>query len=139
MKVEHFTARDGTRLAWRELGEGRPLLLIHGYFSNAWTNWIRYGHAETIAAHGIRVIMPDLRGHGDSDKPHDPAAYPPDILADDGLALVDHLGLADYDLAGYSLGGRTSVRMLAKGARPRRAVLTGMGLDGILHTQGRGT
>ncbi|HEY6916592.1 MAG TPA: alpha/beta fold hydrolase [Allosphingosinicella sp.] len=120
------------------MGEGRPVLLIHGYFSNAFVNWIRYGHAARIAAEGFRVIMPDLRAHGESDKPHDPAAYPRDILADDGLALVAHLGLTDYDLAGYSLGGRTAVRMLAKGARPRRAVLCGMGLDGILDTGGRG-
>ncbi|WP_136163563.1 alpha/beta fold hydrolase [Sphingomonas flavalba] len=138
--IQHFTAPDGTRLAWREVGAGRPLLLIHGYFSNAQTNWIRYGHAEAIAARGFRVIMPDLRGHGDSDKPHDPARYPPDILADDGFALLAHLGLADgeYDLAGYSLGGRTAVRMLVQGVRPRRAALCGMGLQGILDTRGRG-
>ena len=80
--------------------------------------------------------MPDLRGHGDSAAPHDPAAYPPDILADDGLALLDVLGLRDgaYDLGGYSLGGRTTARMLALGARPRRAVIAGMGLRGLVST-----
>lgn len=136
--VQRFIARDGVGLAWREMGEGRPLLLIHGYVSNAVVNWIRYGHARHIADAGFRVIMPDLRGHGDSDKPHDPTCYKPDVLADDAFDLIRHLGLTDYDLAGYSLGGRTSVRMMAKGARPRRAVLSGMGLDGILNTQGRG-
>ena len=136
--VQHFAARDGVSLAWREMGEGRPLVLIHGYFSNAFVNWIRYGHARLIADAGFRVIMPDLRGHGESDKPHDPACYKPDVLADDAFDLVGHLGLTDYDLAGYSLGGRTAVRMLATGATPRRAVLSGMGLDGILNTQGRG-
>ncbi len=120
------------------MGEGRPLVLIHGYFSNADVNWIRYGHARRIADEGFRVIMPDLRAHGESDKPHDPALYKPDVLADDGFDLIAHLGLTDYDLAGYSLGGRTVVRMLARGAQPRRAVLSGMGLDGILNTQGRG-
>ena len=120
------------------MGEGRPLVLIHGYFSNADVNWIRYGHARRIADEGFRVIMPDLRAHGESDKPHDPALYKPDVLADDGFDLIAHLGLTDYDLAGYSLGGRTVVRMLARGAKPRRAVLSGMGLDGILDTQGRG-
>jgi len=120
------------------MGEGRPLVLIHGYFSNAWTNWIRYGHAARLAEAGFRVIMPDLRAHGDSAKPHDPAAYPPDILADDGFALIAHLGLTDFDLAGYSLGGRTAVRMLARGATPRRVVLSGMGFAGITHTAGRG-
>lgn len=130
---------DGQRLAFRETGQGRPLVLIHGYFSNAWTNWIRYGHAALLAEAGFRLIMPDLRGHGDSAKPHDPAAYPPDVLADDGLALIDQLDLADYDLGGYSLGARTTMRMLARGAAPRRAVLAGMGIDGIVRAQGRGT
>ena len=133
-----FQARDGARLAYRELGEGRPLVLIHGFFSTAMVNWVRYGHAEKIAAKGFRVIMPDLRGHGDSAKLHDPAAYPPDVLADDALALVEILGLGDYDLGGYSLGARTTVRMLVRDASPRRAVLAGMGLAGIVDTQGRG-
>ena len=133
-----FTARDGVELVWHELGEGRPLVLIHGYFSNAQVNWLRYGHARLLADAGFRVIMPDLRGHGESGKPHDPARYPPDALADDGFDLVAHLGLTDYDLAGYSLGGRTALRMLVRGAAPGRAVLCGMGLDGILDTQGRG-
>jgi pimeloyl-ACP methyl ester carboxylesterase len=133
-----FTAPDGVELAWHELGEGRPVVLLHGYFSNADVNWIRYGHARLMADHGFRVIMPDLRGHGASGKPHDPARYPPDVLADDGFALVAHLGLGDYDLAGYSLGGRTAMRMMVKGARPGKAVLCGMGLTGILNTGGRG-
>jgi pimeloyl-ACP methyl ester carboxylesterase len=120
------------------MGEGRPFVLIHGYFSNAFTNWIRYGHAARLAEAGFRVIMPDLRAHGESAKPHDPAAYPPDILAEDGFALVEHLALTDYDLGGYSLGGRTAMRMLVKGARPSRAILAGMGLEGILHATGRG-
>lgn len=136
-----FTAADDTRLAYYELGDpgARPVVLIHGLFSNAWTNWIRYGHAARIVEAGFRLIMPDLRGHGQSGAPHDPAAYPPDILAEDGAALIAHLGLTDYDLGGYSLGGRTVLRMLVRGARPRRAILSGMGLAGILHTQGRGT
>ncbi|MGE0799003.1 MAG: alpha/beta fold hydrolase [Lautropia sp.] len=135
-----FTARDGTRLAWREVGSGRPIVLIHGFFSTAVVNWIKYGHAATLAARGFRVIMPDLRGHGDSAKPHDPAAYPPDVLAGDGLALLDALGLAgaDYDLGGYSLGGRTVIRMMVRGAAPRRAIVAGMGLDAIVDTAGRG-
>ena len=135
--VHHFEAGDGVQLAYRELGEGRPLVLIHGYFSTALVNWVRYGHAALIAAHGRRVIMPDLRGHGDSAKPHAASAYPPDVLADDGFALIHHLGLTDYDLGGYSLGGRTTVRMLARGALPGRAIVAGMGLEGIVHPGGR--
>lgn len=136
--LRHFESFDGTRIAWREMGEGRPAILIHGYFSNAEINWIKYGHAAKLADRGFRVIMPDLRGHGASDRPHDIAAYPPDALMRDGMALVAHLGLTDYDLGGYSLGGRTTMRMLANGARPRRAVLSGMGLTGIVRTAGRG-
>src|SRR6185437_6817748 len=78
--------------------------------------------------------MPDLRAHGDSARPHDPAAYPPDVLVDDGLALIEHLGLTDYDLGGYSLGGRITVRMLVRGATPGRAIVAGMGLDALERT-----
>jgi len=138
MAATHFfEAPDGVRLAWHELGEGRPVVLLHGLFSNAETNWIRFGHGEAIAAEGFRVIMPDLRAHGQSDAPHDPAAYPPDVLAHDGLALLRHLGLEDYDLGGYSLGARTSVRMAIMGASPGRLIVSGMGLRGLLHTGGR--
>ena len=129
-----FTAPDGVELAWHELGEGRPVVLLHGLFSDADTNWIRFGHAAEIAARGFRVIMPDLRAHGTSARPHDAAFYPPDVLADDGLALIGHLGLSDYDLGGYSLGGRTAVRMVARGTRPGRLVVSGMGLQGLLET-----
>jgi len=138
-ETHHFESFDGVALAWHEMGEGRPLVLIHGYFSNAYTNWIRYGHAARIAAKGYRVIMPDLRAHGESAKPHDPAAYPPDVLMRDGFALIEHLGLGDYDLAGYSLGARTTVRMATNGATPKRVVLGGVGLEGLVHTAGRGS
>src|SRR6202012_1300262 len=135
--VQYYAGHDGAKLAYRELGQGQPVVLIHGYFSNAMTNWIRYGHAAAIAGRGFRVIMPDLRGHGDSAKPHDGAAYPPDVLADDGFALIETLGLIGYALGGYSLGGRTTARMLARGAAPERAVIAGMGLDGIVHASER--
>lgn len=136
-ETRFFASFDGVRIAWRELGEGRPVVLIHGYFSDAQTNWIKYGHAAAIAAKGFRVIMPDLRAHGESEKPHDPTAYPPDALTNDGHALVRHLGLTDYDLGGYSLGARTASRMLATGATPRRVIFSGMGLEGLLHTDRR--
>ena len=129
-----FHGRDGAALAYREIGEGRPLVLLHGYFSTAEVNWMRFGHAQLLAARGHRVIMPDLRAHGDSARSHDPTAYPPDVLAEDGLALIEQLGLTDYDLGGYSLGGRTTVRMLVRGATPGRAVVAGMGLDAIERT-----
>jgi pimeloyl-ACP methyl ester carboxylesterase len=137
LPINRFASFDGTQLVWREVGAGRPLILLHGLFSDGVTNWIKYGHAAVIAARGFRVIVPDLRAHGDSDKPHVAAAYPRDVLADDALALIAHLGLTDYDLGGYSLGGRTVVRALARGARPRRAIVSGMGLSGLTDTTPR--
>jgi len=134
LSTHHFTASDGAELAWHETGEGKAVVLLHGLFSSADMNWIRFGHAAEIASRGFRVIMPDLRAHGDSAAPHDEASYPPDVLARDGMELIAHLGLADYDLGGYSLGARTSARMAIKGAQPRRLVIAGMGLRGMLET-----
>jgi pimeloyl-ACP methyl ester carboxylesterase len=122
---------DGAPIAYRDEGSGRPVLLLHGLGGDA-SIWRRYGLPDALAAAGHRVIMPDFRGHGDSARPHDAAAYPPDVLTDDALALVAHLGLDDYDLGGYSLGARIVVRMLVRGATPRRAVVGGQGLNEVL-------
>lgn len=127
----HWTASDGIDLAWRETGEGRPVILLHGLFSDAQMNWIKFGHAERIAAAGFRVIMPDLRAHGLSDKPQEPDRYPRGVLARDVRELIAHLGLPDYDVGGFSLGARTTVQVVGEGARPRRAILAGMGLEGL--------
>lgn len=132
IRTARIPAADGVELAVHETGEGCPLLLLHGFFSDADTNWIKFGHAALLADAGFRVIMPDLRAHGQSGKPHNAAAYPPDILAADALGLIAALGLTDYDLGGYSLGARTAMRMLATGATPARVVLSGMGLEGIV-------
>lgn len=122
----------GTRLALHRMGEGRPLVLLHGLFSNAEMNWIKFGHAACLAEAGFEVLMPDLRAHGHSEAPHEPAAYPADVLALDLAALVAHLGLTDYDLGGFSLGARTAVRGVIAGLKPRRLVLGGMGLEGLV-------
>ncbi len=129
--VSFFSGRDGVRLAYREVGAGRPLVLLHGLTGDA-TLWLRHGQAQAFAAQGYRVILPDFRGHGSSARPHEADAYPADVLADDGLALVDQLGLDDYDLGGYSLGARIVVRMLVRGATPGRAVVAGQGLRQVL-------
>ena len=133
-----FEARDGVRLAWREMGEGRPVVLLHGLFSNAEVNWIKFGTAARVADAGFRVIMPDLRVHGLSDAPHEPDLYPPDILVQDLQDLVAHLGLTDFDLGGFSLGARTSTRAVVAGMRPRRLILGGMGLAGLAGWARRG-
>jgi pimeloyl-ACP methyl ester carboxylesterase len=130
LPAQRFRARDGVELAWREVGDGLPVVLLHGLMGSG-TLMASDGPARAIAARGYRVILPDLRGHGDSGHPHDPDRYPPDVLADDGLDLIDHLELGDYHLAGYSLGGKVVLRLLARGARPARAVVGGQGFDAL--------
>jgi pimeloyl-ACP methyl ester carboxylesterase len=79
------------------------------------------------------MFMPDMRAYGSSARPHKLESYPTDVLAADVEDFVAHLGIVDYGLAGYSLGGRTVARLLARGARPRRAVIAGTRIEGILH------
>jgi pimeloyl-ACP methyl ester carboxylesterase len=129
--THHWNASDGVELAWREVGQGRPVILLHGLFSDAQMNWIKFGHAQKLADAGLRVIMPDLRAHGLSGKPHGPEHYPKGILARDLREFIAHLGVADFDLGGFSLGARTTVQGLGEGLRPAKAVLAGMGLEGL--------
>lgn len=132
-----FSSFDGVQLAVHEMGRGRPLLLLHGLFSHAQLNWIKFGHAAKLADAGFHVIMPDFRSHGQSGAPHDPAAYPEDILVTDIVTLLDHLSLDDFDLGGFSLGARTTAKLLCQGAKPRRAILAGMGWEGLQGWDGR--
>jgi pimeloyl-ACP methyl ester carboxylesterase len=134
-----WTASDGVQLAYYEVGQGRPVVLLHGLFSDARMNWIKFGHADRIAAEGFRVIMPDLRAHGRSGKPHAAQYYPRGILARDLRELVAHLGLTEFDLGGFSLGARTTVEAVGEGLRPRRAVLGGAGLEGLREWKRRRT
>lgn len=133
--TQFYPGFDGADLAVHRMGDraGRPVLLLHGLFSSAQTNWIKFGHAAKLAAAGLDVIMPDLRAHGESAKPHEPAAYPEDVLVKDVMALVEALGLEPgaFDLVGFSLGARTSARSVISGLAPRRLVLAGMGLEGL--------
>jgi pimeloyl-ACP methyl ester carboxylesterase len=130
-RTERIASFDGTELAVHRMGEGRPVVLLHGLFSSAEMNWIRFGHAAKLAEAGFEAIMPDLRAHGDSAKPHDPAAYPPGVLVRDVQAVVEALGLAEFDLVGFSLGARTAASAVVAGLAPRRLVLAGMGLEGL--------
>jgi len=126
----HFwTTSDGIQLAWREVGEGRPVILLHGLFSDAQMNWIKFGNAHRIAAEGFRVIMPDLRAHGLSGKPHEQVHYPQLVLVRDLVELIGHLQFSEFDLGGFSLGARTVIEAVIGGIRPRRAILSGTGLD----------
>ena len=131
MASDFMTGHEGTRLAIHRTGEGPPVLLLHGLFSSAAINWIKFGTAQRVAEAGFEAIMPDLRAHGESDIPRDPGAYTPDVLVKDTLALVEGLKLQNYDLGGFSLGARTAVAAVLAGLRPRRLVLGGMGLEGL--------
>ena len=131
VEVHRWIASDGVELAWHEVGEGRAVILLHGLFSDAKMNWINFGHAERVAAAGFRVIMPDLRAHGLSGKPHSPDSYPRGILARDLDELIAGLGLAEFDLGGFSLGARTVVQAVGQGIKPGKAILAGMGLRGL--------
>ena len=139
MDVSRFAGHDGAQLAYRETGSGRPLILLHGFMGTG-SYWLDQGPGGALAEQGFRLVLPDLRGHGESTEIARSARYPPDVLADDGLALIEHLGLGagQYDLGGYSLGGRIVVRMLARGAEPGRAVVAGQGLAKVSGPQGGG-
>lgn len=128
---DFFRSFDGVQLCVHELGKGRPLILLHGLFSSAHVNWIKYGTANQVAAAGFRVIMPDLRAHGESAAPHESSAYPQDVLIQDVRALIDHMQLEDFDIGGFSLGARTTAKLLSQGLQPGRAILAGMGLEGL--------
>ena len=138
-KVHYWNASDGVELAYQEVGEGRPVILLHGLFSDAHMNWIKFGTADRIAAEGFRVIMPDHRAHGLSGRPHGTEFYPKGILARDVGELVALLGLTDFDLGGFSLGARTTVEAVGEGMRPRRAILGGAGLEGLRNWKRRKT
>src|SRR3982751_6553846 len=139
VSTHYWTASDGVELAWRECGEGRPVILLHGLFSDANVNWIKFGHAARIAEAGFRVIMPDLRAHGLSGRPHGEQFYPKGILARDLRELIAELALSDFDLGGFSLGSRTVVEAVGEGLRPRKAILGGAGLEGLRNWKRRKT
>ncbi|OBX18437.1 hydrolase [Erythrobacter sp. QSSC1-22B] len=136
--TERFASFDGTELALHRVGAGRPLVLLHGLFSSAQMNWIKWGHDRRIAELGYEVLMLDFRVHGESASPRTPEAYPANVLVRDVAALVAHLGLEDYDLGGFSLGARTSLHGVATGAlTPQRLIVGGMGTAGLGEWQKR--
>jgi pimeloyl-ACP methyl ester carboxylesterase len=112
-KSQFFTASDGLKIHYLELGTaGTPVILIHGYTANAEGKWFKSGIAQALATKH-RVIAIDARGHGKSDKPHDPAKYGP-RMATDVVELMDHLKIAKAHIHGYSMGGSMLTQILAK-------------------------
>ncbi len=109
-------------------GHGDPVMLIHGFASSLQGNWRAPGIIAAIVAAGRQVIAIDCRGHGRSGKPHDPQAYAGHAMADDAIAVLDHLGIEQANLAGYSMGGFLSATLLLNHPdRWRSVVIAGMG------------
>lgn len=123
-----FTS-DGLLLAYDHLpGEGRPVVLVHGYTSNRTENWRRLGWYGAFERKRMRMAALDCRGHGESAKPHDPSAYTRAAMAGDIVALLDHLGAERADLIGYSMGARLALAAaLAYPARFPMAIVGGVG------------
>lgn len=121
-----FVTPDSVRIRYLSHGSGAPLVLIHGFALSAEINWVGPGALDSLAAR-YHVIVPDLRGHGGSDKPHATAAYGTRWVHD-VAALLDHLGVRRAHVAGYSLGATIALHFAATyPERVRSAVLGGGG------------
>jgi pimeloyl-ACP methyl ester carboxylesterase len=121
-------ASTGLRVGYDVEGEGPPIVLVHGFASSRVTNWRATSWYTTLVKAGRQVIALDVRGHGESDKPHDAAAYDEGELERDVVRLLDHLGIERADVMGYSMGGFITLRLLAE--QPRRlnkAIIAGVG------------
>lgn len=125
-----WTAPDGVPIAYDDTGgPGAPMLLIHGFSSNRQEAWKRTGWYAAFAQRGQRVVALDLRGHGESGKPHDPAAYGRATLLGDIVGLLDHLGVEWANVLGYSMGARLALA-LAVEHRERVGYLIAGGVGG---------
>jgi pimeloyl-ACP methyl ester carboxylesterase len=122
-----FESFDGTRLSYETDGDGTPVLLLHGFATDVYTNWIRPGITDALNRAGFRTIALDQRGHGMSDKPHADEAYADGAMVMDAKALLDHLGLDRVLGLGYSMGARNLLELITSDERVRAAVLGGVG------------
>jgi pimeloyl-ACP methyl ester carboxylesterase len=124
---EFAAAADGVRIAYEVVGEGRPIILAHGFASDRKQNWKDVGWYETLTSAGYRVVALDFRGHGESDKPHDDSAYGDKMLGD-VLSVMDASGLERPDLMGYSMGAILSLGLVMSAPqRFGRVILGGIG------------
>lgn len=118
---------DIVDIAYEVAGEGKPVLLIHGFASNARVNWWDTGWVKVLTEAGYQVITFDNRGHGSSGKLYDVAAYPAPEMAEDARRLLDHLGIARTLVMGYSMGARISAFLtINHPERVRAAVFSGL-------------
>ena len=125
-------------IAYLDEGEGDPILLVHGFASTRNVNWVYPTWVSELKKSGRRVIAFDNRGHGDSGKLYDAAAYDVATMAGDIIALMDHLKIERADVMGYSLGSRmTAVLARHRPERLRSAILGGIGI-GLIEGGGPG-
>lgn len=130
-----FTTPDGMSHAWYDLGggmSGPPIILQHGFSATTWHEWVQCGISDRIATLGRRVIGLDALGHGRSMRSHDPANYGEGRMARDVSALVDLLGVTQFDYVGYSMGGIIGLQTgINEKQRLRRLVVAGIG-EGVI-------
>lgn len=121
---------DGIEIAYEVFGDGRPILLIHGFASSGRINWVNTGWVEALKAAGYQPIAIDNRGHGNSRKLYDPKLYYAHGMADDAARLLDHLGLSRVPVIGFSMGARIAAFLsLRHPGRVRCAIWGGMGFN----------
>ena len=125
--MDRFASFAGVGIAYAISGRGPDVLLLHGFGADHQINWVGPGVVDALVAAGRRVIAYDARGHGQSDKPHDPRAYEGDAMKRDAVALLDHLGVEHVDVVGYSMGALVSTRLVPEEPRTRSCVLGGIG------------
>lgn len=133
-----FKSWDGIEIAYGEWGEDTgspPVLLHHGFAADADTNWVRPGIVGALLAGGRRVLAPDARGHGSSEKPHDSSRYGEDLMARDLGLMLDVIGAAQVDLVGYSMGAVVCLLLAAADTRVHRLVIGGVG-SGVVECGG---
>jgi pimeloyl-ACP methyl ester carboxylesterase len=126
-------------IAYLDEGEGDPIILVHGFASSKNVNWVYPTWVSELRKNGRRVIALDNRGHGESAKLYDAAQYSIPTMASDVLALMDHLGIPQADIMGYSMGGRMTAWLgLNEPQRLRSAILGGIGIGGLIEGTGPG-
>ncbi len=126
--IEFVTTTDGIRIAYERAGEGPAVVLVHGFGSSKEQNWKSTGWYGSLAEAGFSVLAIDNRGHGQSDKPHDPLFYHHDRMAEDVLTVMDAAGIAAAPYVGYSMGGLIGLRFMAHFPdRVTRLALGGVG------------
>ncbi|MEQ1770097.1 MAG: alpha/beta hydrolase [Devosia sp.] len=120
----------GIELAYHVHGEGRPILLIHGFASSGAINWLNTGWVEALNKARWQAITIDNRGHGASQKLYDPRLYHAHEMADDAARLLDHLQLGTVPVMGYSMGARIGAFLsIRQPERVRCLVMGGLGIN----------